>query len=441
MQYVYSLPSSPSFTNKGLVGYDLGPLNQKDVEIIYVESERGHDTFMVSKKIVRIYYILSGSGYFTIADHKYDVSAGMFVEVPPKLEYCYSGKMKLIVFSKPRWVSGNDTFTKWNPDVVPWGNIACAAERGSWLTRLVRLKIFGKSPTKAYLRFNQRLWSKLPASVTSIGPIDSYGHLLNSLAQIHEARSQDFSTHFFRNRPQLELIRRLVNRSTDADTMRVAVLGCSIGAEVYSVAWTIRSARPELKLVLNAVDISSLAVEVAKSGVYSLVASHLTNTNMFERMTAIELEEFFDRDGDTATVKTWIQEGIKWNVGNAAEPELLDTLGPQDIVVANNFLCYMDDTMAESCLRNIARLVSPHGHLIVSGINLDIRTKVANDLGWNPVQELLEEIHEGDPGMRSFWPCNYAGLEPFNKKRQDWRIRYATAFQLVPSAAEARAAR
>ena len=434
MQYVYSLPKSPSFTNKGLVGYDLGPLNQKDLEIIYVEVERGHDTFMVSKKIVRIYYILSGSGCFTIADHKYDVSAGMLVEVPPKVEYCYSGKMKLIVFSKPRWFSGNDTFTKWNPDVVPWGNLTSAADGGSWLTQLIRLKIFGKSPLSAYLRLNQRLWNKLPASVTALGPIHSYGHSLHTLARIHDARSQAFSTHFLRNRPQLELIRRLVERSTEADTLRVAVLGCSTGAEAYSVAWTIRSARPELKLVLNAVDISSLAVEVGKSGVYSLVASHLTNTDMFERMTATEIEEFFDRDGDAATVKSWIKEGIKWNVGNAAEPEILDTLGPQDIVVANNFLCHMDDTMAERCLRNIARLVSPHGYLIVSGIDLDIRTKVANDLGWNPLQELLEEIHEGDPGMRSFWPCHYAGLEPLNKKRQDWRIRYATAFQLVPSA-------
>ena len=68
----------------------------------------------------------------------------------------------------------------------------------------------------------------------------------------------------------------------------------------------------------------------------------------------------------------------------------LDELGPQDMVVANNFLCHMDNLMAEKCLRNIARLVSPQGYLFVSGIDLDIRTKVAADLGWNPLQELLE---------------------------------------------------
>jgi chemotaxis methyl-accepting protein methylase/mannose-6-phosphate isomerase-like protein (cupin superfamily) len=433
MQFVYSLPTSASFTDKGLVGYDFGPLNQKDLEIIYVEAEKGHDTFIVSKRITRIYYILSGSGHFTIADHKYDVSAGMLVEIPPKVEYCYSGKMKLIVLSTPRWFGGNDTFTKWNPDVVPWGDLTCAADSGSWLTKLVRLRIFGKSPLSAYLRLNQRLWSKLSASVTALSPIRSYGQFLHTLARIHGVRTQAFSTHFLRNRPQLELIRRLVERSTDADTLKVAVLGCSTGAEAYSVAWTIRSARPELKLVMQAVDISSLAVEVGKSGAYSLVGSQLTNTDVFERMTGVEIEQMFDRDGDAVKVKPWIKEGIKWNVGNVGEPEILDRLGPQDIVMANNFLCFMDDSTAERCLRNVARLVSPNGYLFVSGIDLGIRKKVAEDLGWQPLQELLEEIHEGDQGTRRYWPCHYAGLEPLNKRRGDWRIRYATAFQLVPS--------
>jgi SAM-dependent methyltransferase len=434
MQYVHSLPASASFINKGLSGYDFGPLNQKDLEIIYVEVEKGHDTFLVSKRIVRIYYILSGSGCFTIADRKYDVSPGMIVEIPPKAEYCYSGKMRLLVFSTPRWFSGNDTFTKWNPDVVPWGDLTYAADGGSSMTRLARLRIFGKSPLSAYLRLNQRLWNKLPASFTALSPIGSYGRFLHTLARTQGVRTQAFSTHFLRNRPQLELIRRLLERNIKADKLRVAVLGCSTGAEAYSVAWRIRSARPDLKLVLHAVDISSLAVEVGKSGVYSLATSQLTNTDMFERMTGAEIEELFDRDGDAVAVKSWIKEGIKWDVGDVREPEILDTLGLQDIVVANNFLCHMDPSMAERCLRNIARLVSPNGYLFVSGIDLDIRTKVANDLGWRPVQELLEEIHEGDPGMRSHWPCNYGGLEPLNKRRQDWRIHYAAAFQLVPPA-------
>jgi SAM-dependent methyltransferase len=175
-------------------------------------------------------------------------------------------------------------------------------------------------------------------------------------------------------------------------------------------------------------------VEFAKQGVYSLKSSQLTDTKIFDRMTASEMDELFDRDGDLVAVKPWIKEGMKWRVADAGEPETLDLLGSQDMVVANNFLCHMDPPEAERSLRNIARLVSPGGHLFVSGIDLDVRTKVALALGWNPVQELLEEIHDADP---SWWPFHYGGLEPLNKRRPDWRVRYAAAFRILPAAATA----
>jgi chemotaxis methyl-accepting protein methylase len=236
---------------------------------------------------------------------------------------------------------------------------------------------------------------------------------------------------FFRNRAQLELIRRLISRRAKADTLKVAVLGCSSGAEAYSTPWMIRSARPDLKLTLHAVDVSKRAVELARCGTYSLTGAQLAGASIFERMNETEMMDLFDRDGDVVMVKSWIKEGIAWRVGDAAEPEIIDTLGPHDIVLANNFLCHMHSSAAERCLRNVARLVRPNGYIFVSGIDLDVKTKVADDLGWHPLQELLEEIHEGDPSMRALWPWHYAGLEPLNK-RADWKRRYAAAFQVSP---------
>jgi mannose-6-phosphate isomerase-like protein (cupin superfamily) len=430
MDYTYSLPSSVSFTGKGLLGYTFGPLNQKDLEIYYIEVEKGHDFFMISKKITRTYYILSGRGYFTIADQKYEVRAGMLVEVPPKVEYCYSGKMTMIGISKPRWFGGNDRATKWNPDVVSRGG-AFVEEEESWLTNLLRVKIFGKFPFNAYFRVNQALWRHLPSFLGTFRPIRSYGNFVHALARRQGFRSQAHSTFFLRNRPELELIRRIVDRRPKGDTLRVAVLGCSTGAEAYSVAWRIRSARPDLALVLTAVDMSGQAVAFAECGVYSLTHAEVACTEVFERMTPLEMEEFFHRNGDAVTIKPWIKEGINWRVGDVGEPEIIDSIGPQDMVVANNFLCHMVASEAERCLRNIARLVSGGGYLFVSGIDLDIRTKVARDLGWEPVKERLEEVHDGDPCMRAHWPWHYGGLEPLDKKKRDWRIRYAAAFRIV----------
>jgi hypothetical protein len=78
----------------------------------------------------------------------------------------------------------------------------------------------------------------------------------------------------------------------------------------------------------------------------------------------------------------------------------------------------------------LAHLVKPGGYLFVTGIDLDIRAKVASELGWRPVLELIEEIHEGDPLVRRDWPCKWWGLEPLDKSRADWKMRYASAFRV-----------
>ena len=431
MTYTHSLPEAPSFDGKGLFGYSFGPLQKKDVDVYYVVVDGGHDTFMVSRKITRIYYVLEGNGYFTIDGRRHDVSAGVLVEVPPKVEYSYSGHMKLVVFASPAWSARNDTHTRWNWDAIGEDFSAPLPNASRW-NRLLGLRVFGRSPIGAFLRGNRLAWSILPASMTSLAPLRRYGEFSARVARAHDRRGQAFSTYFMRNRPALELMRRLVERRTRQDALRVAVLGCSTGPEAYSVAWGVRTAQPDVKLVLHAMDISPDAVEIARRGSYSVNDPELMELNILERMTSAEIEDMFDRDGDVVSIKPWLREGIEWRVGDAGKVRARDLLGPQDIVVASNFLCHMAPTAAEQCLRNIARLVRPGGYLFVSGIDLDVRTKVAADLGWRPVQELLEDIHEGDACMKAYWPWHYAGLEPLNKKRSDWKLRYAVAFRAPP---------
>jgi chemotaxis methyl-accepting protein methylase len=227
------------------------------------------------------------------------------------------------------------------------------------------------------------------------------------------------------------LMCRLASQKAHGATLRIAVLGCSIGAEVYSILWTVRSARPDLEVLLDAVDISKEILSFAEKGVYTPDAADLVGASIFERLTEAEMVEMFDCQGDQAKVKSWLREGISWHLRDAADPELISSLGPQDMVVASNFLCHMSQADAEKCLGNIARLVSAGGYLFVSGVDLDVRTKVALNLGWEPVMELIKEIHDGDPSVRADWPWHWWGLEPLNRRRHDWRIRYATSFRIA----------
>src|SRR5580704_5317342 len=145
MPYLYELPTSVSFRGKGLFGYSFGRMKQKDVEVLLVESESGHDTFMILRGVTRTYYVLSGNGTFTIDGHEYNVSPGVLIEVPPGVEYCYSGRMTMLAFCRTGWFHRRDKFTRWNRDVVgetpPY-----PLDGGPWLQRLVRVRILGKSP-------------------------------------------------------------------------------------------------------------------------------------------------------------------------------------------------------------------------------------------------------------------------------------------------------
>jgi chemotaxis methyl-accepting protein methylase len=297
------------------------------------------------------------------------------------------------------------------------------------LAKAARLQLFGKSPAGFYLRLNKRIWEIIPTGMRNSYPIRVYGTWQHSLVRLLATRRQYFGTFFLRNRPALELMRHLAEEKAKGSTLRIAVIACSIGAEVYSILWTIRSARPDLKVSVCAVDISKEILNFAEKGIYSPNSCELVGSSIFERLTAHEIEQMFDWDGDQARVKPWLQEGITWQLGDASSPGLIHVLGPQDIVVANNFLCHMEPPAAESCLRNIAGLVDRGGYLFVSGVDLEVRAKVAHELGWRPIPELLEQIHDGDPAVRRDWPWGWWGLEPLNHRRHDWQLRYAAAFQ------------
>jgi chemotaxis methyl-accepting protein methylase len=302
-----------------------------------------------------------------------------------------------------------------------------------WSKRLAKAadpRLLGKSPANFYLRLNRRLWQRLPSRMRDWHLIRTYGAWLHTLVCLRARREMLLGTFFIRNRPALELMRRLADQKAAGATLKITVLACSIGAEVYSILWTIRSARPDLKIVLYGMDISREILSFAERGIFTPDTSEMVHASIFARLSEHEKSEMFDWEGDQAKVKSWLREGIIWQLGDANDPEIKNVLGLQDMVIGSNFLCHMAPADAEKCLRNIARLVKPGGYLFVTGVDLDVRTRVALDLGWKPVQELITEIHDGDPSVRADWPWQWWGLEPFDRQKSDWQVRYATVFRV-----------
>jgi hypothetical protein len=124
-----------------------------------------------------------------------------------------------------------------------------------------------KALVTPYLRVAGRIWRRIPAPLRSVPALVSCGVHLHSLVLRFVDRRQNHSTFFLRNRPELELMRRLVAQANYGSSMDIAVFACSKGAEVYSIAWTLKAARPDLTINLRAIDLSQEIVEFATQGV------------------------------------------------------------------------------------------------------------------------------------------------------------------------------
>ncbi len=115
-EYIRKIPSEPTFSQKGLTGFRYA-LTNENVEVYFVDVKQGHDKYIISKNCSHIYYILEGEGTFDIDGTKYNVNKGAFIEVPPNVEFTYSGKMRLLLIMNPPWFEGNEQVTKKNPSV------------------------------------------------------------------------------------------------------------------------------------------------------------------------------------------------------------------------------------------------------------------------------------------------------------------------------------
>ena len=149
-------------------------------------------------------------------------------------------------------------------------------------------------------------------------PGQAYGRFVHALILRYARREQAFTTFFLRNKAELELVRRLLDRNAPGSSVDIAVLGCSKGAEVYSILWTIRSARPDLRLTTYAVDISQEILDFAERGVYSCRGDVTGDTfkdqkkSIFERLTDEEMEAMFEVEDDLVKVRPWLKDGTIW---------------------------------------------------------------------------------------------------------------------------------
>jgi chemotaxis methyl-accepting protein methylase len=264
-------------------------------------------------------------------------------------------------------------------------------------------------------------WDRLPNSVQSSWVFRKLGKLIHQAHVRWQGRVQGCQyTYFLRNVPQLEVLRDLALKVPAGGTWRVISVGRSSGAELYSLLWYLRSARADLQISAVGVDIADALVAKASRGEYSPENDELS------LLSNPLLEVLFDHAVGSIKVKDWVRKDIRWLVADAIDPNLLDVVGPADLLLANNFLGVLPEQKAETLMENLLRLVLPGGYFVLNG-DLDVKTRFAKKHGLVPISERIEAVHFGDP-TKIQWPWYHSSPEPIEESRPDWQTRYAQVF-------------
>jgi len=154
-------------------------------------------------------------------------------------------------------------------------------------------------------------------------------------------------------------------------------MGCSTGPELYSVLWSLRSARPDMTISAIGADVREDVVAKARDATYSLHDDEVI------RLSDAKIEALFDHVGDGIRVKEWIRKDTRWVVADALDPQLRNELGAADLLVANNFIGAMPDEVAERCLENLLGLISSGGYFAFNG-ELDLKRDLSRSMASHP---------------------------------------------------------
>ncbi|PKL48502.1 MAG: hypothetical protein CVV42_09450 [Candidatus Riflebacteria bacterium HGW-Riflebacteria-2] len=205
-------------------------------------------------------------------------------------------------------------------------------------------------------------------------------------------------TWFFRHPEHFKILREHIlptllesSRQTGDNRLRIWSAGCSIGAELYSILFSILDALPDaqkLNIQLTGSDISSDAIERARSAIYG--------TNELKLLSEKMLARYFSKHSHN----NWqvLPEYRKY-----CSFELLNLLDSwparsYNIIFCRNTMIYFDESNKEKMARRFFKVLEPGGFYVTSanemlkaGAKQDFtQVFVENEIVYRKVQQSTE---------------------------------------------------
>ena len=215
-----------------------------------------------------------------------------------------------------------------------------------------------------------------------------------------------------------------LRKERSSSPLRIVVMGCSNGAEAYTIASMLMARCPGMEFLIDAYDINADICEKARSACYN--AGEVLNNQL---LTAEFIQATFEVSDDTYRVKENVAARTKFHIADVLSPELVRQVGLCDILFAQNFLFHLDRKAAVRAFENLCSLLKVQAVFFLDGMDIGLRQKWTRARHLVPLDFRIEEIHnEARRARAPGWPYGYWGLEPFMTFANDWQHRYATIY-------------
>jgi chemotaxis protein methyltransferase CheR len=170
-------------------------------------------------------------------------------------------------------------------------------------------------------------------------------------------------SYFFRERPQLDLLRQEVLPALARDgsaagrrEVRLLSAGCASGEEAYTLA-IIAAGVAGVSPVVTGVDLDVAALDRAREALY--------RSHAFRGVEPEVLARHFRPEGELWRLDPAVRATARFQQGNLVEPIWGQALPPQDVVFCRNVLIYFDEAGMRRAIDNLYEVVRPGGYLFL----------------------------------------------------------------------------
>jgi chemotaxis protein methyltransferase CheR len=189
-------------------------------------------------------------------------------------------------------------------------------------------------------------------------------------------------TSFFRNRPQLDAIRKIIlptiieaKSKTGQAPLRIWSAGCSTGEEPFTLSMMLLDETQDTLKGRNAeimaTDLNERSIAHAKAGCYGDQSTRNLEPHFRNK--------YFNISGDKLQVKPVVQENVSFSRLNLLDDSRMLFVKGMDLILCSNVLIYFDAASKRRVIQHFYRNLLPHGYLLLGhseslfGISEDFR--------------------------------------------------------------------